>query len=100
MACPDGMSGLEPVVFVAKTAKSHVDYEFMVTCWSQPHFDYCSVVWESCSKGTLSETTKSYRNRAARIITSNYDRNTDELLLSLNWYKLEHQRAVSKLIMM
>ena len=41
------------------------------------------------------------QNHAARIITfSNYDRNTDELLHSLNWHKLEHQRAVSKSIMM
>ena len=41
------------------------------------------------------------QNRAARIITfSNYDRNTDELLYSLNWHKLEHQRAASKSIMM
>ena len=54
-------------------------------------------------KGTLSETTKATtaQNRAGRIIAfSNYDRNTDELLHSLNWHKLEHQRAVSKSIMM
>ena len=53
-------------------------------------------------KGTLSETTKATELlRAARIITfSNYDRNTAELLHSLNWHKLEHQRAVSKSIMM
>ena len=51
-------------------------------------------------KGTLSETTK-LQNRASSILTfSNYDRNTDELLNSLNRHKLEHQRAVSKSIMM
>ena len=46
-------------------------------------------------------TLQKLQNRAARIITlSNYDRNTDELLHSLNWHKLEHQRAVSKSIVM
>ena len=66
----------------------------------QPHFNYCSVVWGCCSKG-LSQKLQKLQNRAARIITfSNHDRNTDELSNSLNWHKLEHQRAASKSIMM
>ena len=53
-----------------------------------------------CSKG-LSQKLQKLQNRAARIITfSNYDRNTDELLHSLNWHKLGHQGAASKSIMM
>ena len=57
-------------------------------------------MWGCSSKG-LSQKLQKLQNRAARIITlSNYDRNTDELLHSLNWHKLEHQRAVSKSIVM
>ena len=53
-------------------------------------------MWGCCSKG-LSQKLQKLQNHAARIITfSNYDRNTDELLNSLNWHKLEHQRAESK----
>ena len=41
------------------------------------------------------------QNCAARIISfSNYDSNTDELFRDLNWSKLNHQRAVSRAIMM
>ena len=66
----------------------------------QPHFNYCSVVWGCCSKG-LSQKLQKLQNRAALIITfSNYDSNTDELFRDLNWSKLNHQRAVSKAIMM
>ena len=57
-------------------------------------------MWGCSSKG-LSQKLQKLQNRAARIMTfSNHDRNTDELLHSLNWHKLEHQRAVSKSIMM
>ena len=56
-------------------------------------------MWGCGSKGLFQKLQK-LQNRAVRIITfSNYDRNTDELLHSLNWHKLEHQRAMSKSIM-
>ena len=52
-------------------------------------------------KGTLSETTKATEPCCAyHNLLYNYDRNTDELLHSLNWHKHAHQRAVSKSIMM
>ena len=57
-------------------------------------------MWGCCSKG-LSLKLQKLQNLAARIITfSNYDSNTDELFRGLNWSKLNHQRAVSKAIMM
>ena len=57
-------------------------------------------MWGCCSKG-LSQKLQKLQNRGARIITfSNYDSNTDELFHDLNWNKLNHQRAVSKAIMM
>lgn len=90
-------------VSAIKRIRDFVPREILLTVYNsliQPHFDYCSVVWGCCSKG-LSQKLQKLQNRAARIITfSNYDRNTDELLNSLNWHKLEHQRAASKSIMM
>ena len=63
----------------------------------QPHFDYCSSVWGSCSKSL----SQKLQNRAARVITfSNYDRSTDELLQMVNWVKLDRQCLVDKSIMM
>ena len=66
----------------------------------QPHFDYCNVVWGTCSKN-LSSKLQKLQNRAARVLTfSNYDCSTSELFQNLKWSKLVHQRAVSKAIMM
>ena len=62
----------------------------------QPHLDYCSSVWGSCSK-SLSQKLQKLQNRAARVITfSNYDRSTNELLGMGNWVKLDRQRLVDK----
>ena len=68
----------------------------------QPHFDYCSSVWGSCSKNLSQKLQKlqKLQNRAARVITfSNYDRSTNELLRMVNWVKLDRQRLVDKSIM-
>ena len=90
-------------VSAIKRIRDFVPREILLTVYNsliQPHFDYCRVGWGCCSMG-LSQKLQKLQTRAARIITfSNYDRNTDELLHSLNWHKLEHQRAASKSIMM
>ena len=66
----------------------------------QPHLDYCSSVWGSCSK-SLSQKLQKLQNCTARVITfSNYDHSTDELLRMVNWVKLDCQRLVNKSIMM
>ena len=66
----------------------------------QPHLDFCSSVWGSCSK-SLSQKLQKLQNRTARVITfSNYDRITDELSRMVNWIKLDRQRLVNKSIMM
>ena len=54
----------------------------MMTILVQPHFDYCSSVWGSCSKSL----SQKLQNRAARVITFS---NTDELLRMVNWIKLD-----------
>ena len=60
----------------------------------QPHLDYCSSVWGSCSMG-LSQKLQKLQNRAARVITfSNYDRSTDELLRMVNRVKLDRQHLI------
>ena len=80
-----------------------VPYKTLLSIYNslvQPHFDYCSSVWGSCSK-SLSQKLQKLQNRAARVITfSNYDRNTDGLLRMVNWVKLDRQRLVNKSIMM
>ena len=61
-----------------------------------PHFDYCSVVWDGLSQ-QLSEKLKKPQNRAARVITkSSYDTNSSYLLNSLSWDNLSVTRAKYK----
>ena len=51
----------------------------------EPHFDYCSVVWDGLSQ-QLSEKLQKLQNRAARVITkSSYNTNSSYLLNSLSW---------------
>ena len=62
----------------------------------QSHFDYCNVVWDSCSK-TLSDKLQRLQNRAARVLTySNYDADANELMKILGWKNLETQRQIHK----
>ena len=86
-----------------KRIRYSVPYKTLLSIYNslvQPHLDYCSSVWGSCSK-SLSQKLQKLQNRAARVITfSNYDRNTDELLRMVNWVKLDRQRLVDKSIMM
>ena len=56
----------------------------------QPHFDYCSVIWCNCNK-SLSVTLQKLQNHAARIVTSSYDANVDDLFVRLGWQKLNLQ---------
>ena len=62
----------------------------------EPHFDYCSVVWDSLCQ-VLSKKLQKLQNRAARVITkSSYDTNSSYLLTSLGWDKLSIRRAKQK----
>ena len=79
-----------------KSIRHTVSYKTLLAIYNslvQPHLDYCSSVWGSCSMNF----SPKLQNRAARVITfSNYDRSTDELLRMVNWVKLDHQRLVDK----
>ena len=53
----------------------------------EPHFDYCSVVWDGLSQ-QLSEKLQKLQNRAARVITkssgqSSYNTNSSSQLSQL-----------------
>ena len=58
----------------------------------EPHFDYCSAVWDGLSQ-QLSDKLQKLQNRAARVITkSSYDASSRQLLLTFSagtTYRLE-----------
>ena len=62
----------------------------------EPHFDYCSAVWDGLTQ-QLSEKLKKLQNRAIRLITkSSYDTSSGFLLTSLRWDNLSVRRAKQK----
>ena len=64
----------------------------------QPHFDYCSPLWDNCGLG-LQDKLQKFQNRAARVITgADYDVRSSEVLNSLGWKKLANRRALNKLV--
>ena len=51
-----------------------------------PHFDYCSLVWDNCSKYLLDKLQK-LQNRAARVISGkSYETRSSEILKYLGWH--------------
>ena len=67
-------------------------YEALV----QPHFNYCSPLWDNCGIG-LKEKLQKFQNRAARVITgSTYDIRSIEVLDQLGWETLERKRNYTK----
>ena len=66
----------------------------------QPHFDYCSLVWDGLSD-QLSDKLQKLQNRAARVILkANYGASSSLLLDILKWDKLVRRRKKQKAIMM
>ena len=62
----------------------------------QPHFDYCSPLWDICGKHLLDKLQK-FQNRAARIIASlSYEINSADVLESLGWETLDNRRQRTK----
>ena len=65
----------------------------------QPHFDYCSLVWDGLSN-QLSDKSQKLQNRAARVILkANYETSSRLLLDILEWDKLVMRRKKHKAIM-
>ena len=66
----------------------------------QPHFDYCSTVWDCCNKGSKDKLQR-LQNRAARIITrAGYDVRSTDILEKLNWPTLHQRRANRRVCLM
>ena len=66
----------------------------------QPHFDYCSTVWDGLSIA-LNDKLQKLQNRAARAITkSPYNTSTSELFSKLGWDDLSTRRKKHRAIMM
>jgi hypothetical protein len=66
----------------------------------QPHFDYCSPVWDEFNV-TLCEKIQKLQNMAARVITkSSYDVSSSILLEKLHWDNLSLRRKKHKSILM
>ena len=61
-----------------------------------PHFDYCSEVWDTMGVG-LSNRLQKLQNRAARVIMNfSNDISGPEAIKALGWESLETRRAKSK----
>ena len=62
-----------------------------------PHFDYCSLVWDTCSNYLLEKL----QNRAARVITGkSYEVRSDDILRELNWQPLVERGNDNKAVFM
>lgn len=90
------ISKVSKVIGVLRRLKPLLPLSALVLIYNsliQPHFDYCSVVWDNLSKG-LAQKLQRIQNRAARIVTgSDFYTRTSEILSSLNWSNLEDRRA-------
>ena len=65
-----------------------------------PHFDYCSLVWDNCSKH-LQDKIQKLQNRAARVISGKtYDIRSSEILENLGWQTLLERRRRKKALLM
>jgi hypothetical protein len=65
-----------------------------------PHFDYCSLVWDNCSKYLL-ENLQKLQNRAARVITGkSYETRSSEFLKNLGWQPLLDRRKDKRALFM
>ena len=68
----------------------------LLLCLVEPHFNYCTVVWDGLSR-QLSEKLQKLQNHADRVITkSSYDTNSSYLLNFPGWDNLSVRRAKQK----
>ena len=76
-----------------------VDRDTLISIYNaliNPHFDYCSEVWDTLGVG-LSNRLQKLQNRAARVIMNfGNDISGPEAIKALGWETLETRRAKSK----
>ena len=83
-----------------KKLKEFVDRDTLVLVCNaliQPHFDYCSEVWDELAKG-LGEGLQKLQKRAARLIMNFRNEHGQSILArtALGWTSLEEGRALMK----
>ena len=65
-----------------------------------PYFDYCSLVWDTCSN-YLIENLQKLQNRAARVIScKTYEIRSREILSDLGWQPLGKRMKFKKVTFM
>ncbi|EDO38639.1 predicted protein, partial [Nematostella vectensis] len=65
----------------------------------EPHFQYCSTVWDRLAVH-LSDKLQKLQNRAARVIAySSFDTSSEHVLGVLGWNGLHQKRRKQKAIM-
>jgi hypothetical protein len=83
--------------------KAYAPQETLRTVYSaliMPHFDYCSIVWDNCSK-YLHEKIQKLQNRAARVITGkSYETRSSETVKNLGWQPLLDRRKDKRALFM
>ena len=79
--------------------RDFVDRDTLISIYNaliNPHFDYCSEVWDTLGVG-LSNKLQKLQNRAARVIMNfGNDISGPEAIKALGWETLETRRAKSK----
>jgi hypothetical protein len=80
---------------ILRRSKHLFDKDTLKTIYSAfvlPHFDYCSLVWNNCSK-TLQNKLQKLQNKAGRIITGDcYETASEIVRTKLSWDTLEARR--------
>ena len=87
---------------IMKKTKPYLNQELLTNIYNsivKPHFDYCSVVWDSIDM-SLADQLQKLQNRAARIITgAPYTVHTCEIFSKLGWITLAQERKCQKATM-
>ena len=80
---------------ILRRSKDLLDKDTLKTIYSAfvlPHFDYCALVWDNCSK-TLQNKLQKLQNKAGRIITGDcYETPSDAVRTKLGWDTLQERR--------
>ena len=81
-------------------ASENKEIEELYNALVLPHMDYCSVVWQECSR-QLRQKLERVQNYAMGLILSQPPRtHSEEMRQKLNWTTLEKRRVMARLCMM
>ena len=102
-ACKRNLKKISSGIGALKRIRPLIDEKTAVKVYKaliEPHFDYCSTVWDGMSQ-QLAEKLQKLQKRAARVITcSCYDAHTKPIFNKLGWVNLITKRKKQKAVMM